>query len=70
MFPESVGAVSRPRASEAIAMEKCPPNRPFPAGWQSYLPWKKERNPQRLCFHASNLQPVFCFSDVRPPDLV
>ena len=30
MFPESVGAVSRPRASEAIAMEKCPPNRPFP----------------------------------------
>ena len=57
-FPGSVGALSRCMASEAFAPEKWPLSRRFAAlcdsqyagGWQSYLPWRNERHPLRLCF--------------------
>ena len=30
-------------------------------GWESYLPSRKERHPQRVCFQASILQELFNF---------
>ena len=71
-FPGSVGTLPRCMVSETFALEKRPPSRRFPAlcdsqyagGWQRYLPWRKEKHPERLCFQASNWQQVFRFSDI------
>ena len=30
-------------------------------GWESYLPSRKDRHPQRVCFQASILQQMFGF---------
>ena len=37
-------------------------------GWESYLPWRKDRKPQRVCFYDSILQQYLAFQtlDLQP----
>ena len=76
-LPVIVGALPGHRASGAVAtnhdlhsstLQLC--NTQHAGHWDSYLLWRKERHPQRVCFQASILQQVFCFSDVRPAGLL
>ena len=77
-FPWGYGSPPWAQDLRAIATEKWLPskcwqamcNSPHAGGWKSYLPQRKERHPQRVCFQASAWQQVFEFSDVRPPGLL
>ena len=59
-LPVSVGALPGHRASGALAtnhdlhasaFQLC--DTQHAGDWESYLPWRKERHPQRVCFQAS-----------------
>ena len=76
-LPVSMGALPGHRASGAVAtnhdlhastLQLC--NTQHAGHGDSYLRWRKEWHPQRVCFQASILQQVFCFSDVRPAGLL
>ena len=76
-FPVSVGTLSLVTASGDLATENWPPSKCFqavcdsqhPECWESYFPSWKERHPQKVCLHASLLQELFSFKDMRYPGL-
>ena len=73
-LPVSVGALPGHRASGALAtnhdlhasaFQLC--DTQHAGDWESYLPWRKERHPQRVCFQASICSKSFAsqVSDLR-----